>query len=124
MKNDRQILGEKGEVFAMMYLKKNRYKLLDCNYCSQYGEIDIVAKKGGVYVFVEVKTRSGNFMNPREAVNKKKENNIFATAKEFLKDYNLKDVSYRFDIIEVIGFDFDDFKINHLENAFWKNLKD
>ena len=124
MKNDRQILGEKGEVFAMMYLKKNKYKLLDCNYSSQYGEIDIVAKKGGVYVFVEVKTRSGNFMNPREAVNKKKENNIFATAKEFLKDYNLKDVSYRFDIIEVIGFDFDDFKINHLENAFWKNLKD
>ena len=121
MKNEKQILGEKGEVFAIKYLKKNKYKIIDCNYWAPYcGEIDIIARKKGVYIFIEVKTRSGDFLNPREAVDEKKEKTIHQAAWCFLKQYELEEAKRRFDIIEVVGFDFDDFKINHLENAFFK----
>lgn len=119
MKNDDQVFGSQGEAFAMKYLKKQKYKLLDCNYKSQNGEIDIIAFKNGVYVFVEVKTRSTDFLLPQEAVDKHKQENIFATAKNFLKEYCFFDVNYRFDIIEVFGSTPKNFEINHIENAFY-----
>lgn len=120
MKTEKKKLGDLGEACAMLYLKQNKYKLLDCNYQCDYGEIDIVAKKGDVYVFVEVKTRSGDFLLPQDAVDKHKENNIYASAKAFLKQYYLRNVNFRFDIIEVMGTSPKDFKVNHLENAFFK----
>ena len=118
MKTQNQIFGDLGEAFAMQFLKKKNYKLLDCNYKCKDGEIDIIARKNGVYVFVEVKTRSTDFMLPQEAVNVDKENNIFETAKHFMRSYALKNVNYRFDIIEILGTCPEDFVVNHLENAF------
>ena len=120
MKTEKKKLGDLGEACAMLYLKQNKYKLLDCNYQCDYGEIDIVAKKGDVYVFVEVKTRSGDFMRPSEAVDREKQRKIYYSAKEFLKEHRIKDVNFRFDIIEVMGTSPKDFKVNHLENAFFK----
>ena len=43
---------------------------------------------------------------------------IYYSAKEFLKEHRIKDVNFRFDIIEVMGTSPKDFKVNHLENAF------
>ena len=50
-------IGEWGEDYACQYLKKSGYKIVDRNVKLSYKELDIVAKKKGVYVFVEVKTR-------------------------------------------------------------------
>ena len=120
MRSEQQIFGDLGEACAMLYLRKHKYKLLDCNYVCEHGEVDIVARKGKLYVFVEVKTRSSDFMRPSEAVGREKQRKIYYSAKEFLKEHRIKDVNFRFDIIEVMGTSPKDFKVNHLENAFFK----
>src|SRR5258706_11908193 len=62
-------IGKKGEDLAVEYLKKKGYKILERNYRKQYAEIDIIAVKNNVLVFVEVKTRtSDTFGSPLEAI--------------------------------------------------------
>jgi len=61
--------GQDGEKQAAEFLKRQGYKILDLNFRTKYGEIDIVARDGDVLVFVEVKTRSSQqFGLPEEAV--------------------------------------------------------
>lgn len=118
MKNSNQTLGSLGEKEAVKFLKKQHYKILELNYRTYYGEIDIIAKQKQTYVFVEVKTRSSDYVLGNEAVNLKKQKNIIASAESFLDNKRLFDVDYRFDIIEVLGSDPKIFKINHLIDAF------
>ena len=78
------------------------------------GEIDVIAFKGGVWVFVEVKTREDNaFGSPAEAVTPRKQNKYRLVAEQFMNGGDLYDEPMRFDVIEVLGDD-----INHIENAF------
>jgi putative endonuclease len=56
VQTDKQLLGQKGESEAVKWLKNRGFVILDCNYLTKWGEIDIVAKKGQDLVFVEVKT--------------------------------------------------------------------
>ncbi len=56
-KNNRQI-GALGEHIAITYLAKNGYSILDTNYWQKWGELDIVALKGEIVHFIEVKTLS------------------------------------------------------------------
>ena len=118
MKNKNQCLGELGEKFAVKFLKKQGYKILETNHRTVYGEIDIIAKHKQTFVFVEVKTRSSDFILGSEAVNKKKQSNIIASAENFLDRKKFFDVDYRFDIIEVLGTHEKDFKISHIIDAF------
>ncbi|MHB8903646.1 MAG: YraN family protein [Patescibacteria group bacterium] len=53
-------LGKRGEAAALKYLIKNNYNIIAVNYKSGHKEIDIIAKKGGKYIFIEVKTRLKN----------------------------------------------------------------
>ena len=57
MQNQQQKFGEKGESLAARFLKKNGYKILEQNYRTKLGEIDIIATERKTIVFVEVKTR-------------------------------------------------------------------
>lgn len=57
---DKQIVGAKGEDFAVEYLRSLDHKILDRNYYKQWGEIDIVSNKGKTLHFVEVKTVTRN----------------------------------------------------------------
>ena len=69
MKNRNQLLGQKGEEVACGYLRKKGYTIVTRNWRSKIGEIDIVAKRGDVLVFVEVKTRGGTGHGyPEEAI--------------------------------------------------------
>jgi len=62
-------LGNLGENLALKLLKNSGYKLLDRNFRSKFGEIDIIAYQGGDLVFIEVKTRwSKSFGPPEEAI--------------------------------------------------------
>lgn len=73
--------GSSGEDLAISYLKKHGYRILERNFHSRVGEIDIIAKDGQVLVFVEVKTRwSKKFGNPQEAVTPWKLQSIIKTA--------------------------------------------
>src|SRR5665648_1233285 len=70
-------LGEKGELLAKCYLEKKGYSILEQNFRTRYGEIDIIAKFQEEIVFFEVKTRSDTDHGlPCEAVNKAKQRKI------------------------------------------------
>ena len=109
-----KIEGTGGEILAVNFLKKKKYKILETNFSNHVGEIDIIAEKDGVIVFVEVKRRQTlQFGRPIEAVDTRKQNKIRKVAEIYLmlNDKSLADV--RFDVIEILGDE-----INHVENAF------
>lgn len=62
-------IGKKGEDLAALFLKKKGYKIIERNFRKSYGEIDIIAVKDNILVFIEVKTRTGGkFGTPLEAI--------------------------------------------------------
>lgn len=109
-----KIEGTGGEILAVNFLKSKKYKILETNFSNHIGEIDIIAEKKGVIVFVEVKRRETlQYGRPIEAVDERKQNKIRKVAEIYLmlKNKTLSDV--RFDVIEILGGE-----INHVENAF------
>ncbi len=95
-------LGDWGEKIAVNYLMKQGYQILDRNYKTKLGELDIVAKEGDIIVFVEVKTRSSrSFGLPQEAVNFKKQNKIMRMAMQYLQNRDLKD-TWRIDVVGIV----------------------
>lgn len=107
-------LGIGGETEATKYLKKKGYKILERNYTTYVGEIDIICQKNGVIVFVEVKKRESlKFGYPREAVTPYKINKIRLVATEYLKTKRLSNQKIRFDVIDIL-----EDKISHIENCF------
>lgn len=116
-------LGSFGERAAARYFKKKGYRLVAGNYRCRYGEVDLIAEKSGVLVFVEVKTRQNrNFGDPSEAVGYRKQETIKRVAQEFLLTYDT-DSEIRFDVVEVMAEPslFGGYKVrewNHIEQAF------
>ena len=96
-------LGRKGELWACRYLKKEGYRILERNYTTKVGEIDIIAEEQGVLVFVEVKTRLNDAYGlPREAVDRGKQHKIIRVAQMYLLRLPRLPVC-RFDVVEVYG---------------------
>ncbi len=111
--------GNIGEALAVKYLKEQGYKDIQTNVKNKLGEIDIIAKLEDIIVFVEVKTRTSyKVEQPKQAVNKTKQNKIRLVATAYLKYKGLLDnVSVRFDVIEILG-NSQDYTVNHIQNAF------
>ena len=107
-----------GEEEACKYLENSNYEILNRNFLSYNGEIDIVAKNESDYIFVEVKTRmSKKFGNPVESVNKYKQKHIVNATKYYVYKNSLENKNIRFDIIEVYINKKNKF-INHIKNVF------
>ena len=102
---DSKAVGELGENIAARYLANSGYAILEKNYACKFGEIDIIAKKGTVLAFVEVKTRTNiSYGYPEEAVNKYKIKKIKNTANFFIVNNKpLQDFNFRFDVISIIA---------------------
>ena len=82
---DRKLLGKLGEDLAAAMLYAEGFSILDRNFRSRYGEIDIVCRKSGVIWFTEVKTRTCEaFGEPEEAVNGLKQYRMRKTAEYYL----------------------------------------
>lgn len=113
-------LGELGELAAVKYLRKKKYKVVDRNVSFHEGEIDIVAVDNKTVVFVEVKTRKNTDKGePWEAVDFSKQKKLQAAASIYLNREGLNEQSYRYDIISVLWPDENQPpQIEHLENAF------
>ena len=80
--------GKQGERLAAKYLQQNGYVILNVNWRYSHYEIDIIATKGDVLHFIEVKTRHTNtFGHPEESVTKKKFKSLMNGAEEFLFQY-------------------------------------
>lgn len=102
MSRDRQDLGQLGEKMACDFLKKQGYQIVDQNYRTRGGEIDIVAKNGETLVFVEVKTRiSAAFGYPEEAIDERKCHKLAMTAECYLAEHRLYETDYRIDAIGI-----------------------
>lgn len=89
--------GKKGEEEAQKELERQGYRVLIRNYRCRTGEIDIIAEKDGVLVFVEVKTRTSlDFGLPQESVNFKKQARIRKVAQVFLAETKqfYRDISF------------------------------
>ena len=120
-KHDNKITGSSGEKKAVQYLKSNGFIILETNFSTDIGEIDIIAASGDTLVFIEVKTRKTiAFGFPSEAVDYRKQNKISMVASQYIKKRMMYGVKIRFDVIEII---LDEIKINHYENAFNSYLK-
>lgn len=115
-------LGQAGEEEAVKYLVERGYKILMRNWKAGKHEIDIIAETNEFIVFVEVKTRSEDFLiNPSEAVTREKQRSIIFAADTFIKRYGI-DKESRFDIITVIKKGLS-FQTEHIEDAFYPTLK-
>ena len=123
MKTNKAEIGAFGEEYTVKYLKKQGYKILDRNYHSRFGEIDIIASKKDIIVFIEVKTRSENAIySPREAVDFHKQQKCIKTAQTYLVQ-NRVELQPRFDVSEILLQNREDNKLrlkefNYIENAF------
>jgi putative endonuclease len=108
---------DKGEKIAATYLRDKGYKILQSNYNGRGFEIDLIASKGNLITFVEVKRRkSSGFMNPLDSINKKRKEHMIKGAKFFLSANDLYDrCDVRFDVVTVTG---DNENIEHYEDAF------
>ena len=99
---DKITYGKLGEEKAQQFLKQQGYKILAVNYQLRCGEIDIIAQKGKVIIFAEVKTRISDLYGvPAAAVNLKKQQKIIKVARQYLLRHNKEDGPCRFDVIEV-----------------------
>ncbi len=106
-----------GEKIAQGYLKDNGYEIIDTNFYTKMGEIDIICKKGNSIVFVEVKTRTTlEYGTPAIAVNTNKKKHIKQTAKVYIHLNRLYNYNVEFDVIEVIIMH-GKCKINHLKQT-------
>jgi len=110
--------GRQGENIGANFLKNHGFKIIQRNYRCSTGEIDIIAKDGKTFVFVEVKTRSENSDElPEAALTQKKRHRLCKAAQHFMREYKLKDPLFRFDLIGIEFNNDDEWKINHWENV-------
>ncbi len=118
MLNRQQIFGKKGEAIAVRQLKKEGYKIIETNYRTQLGEIDIIAKDKDTIVFVEVKARrSVHFGSPKRAVTTQKQKKISMVALYYLKATNQITAKARFDVVAV-NLNRDKPRVEIIKNAF------
>ena len=117
---DTKQLGIYGELITARYLRRKGYVILEPNFHSRFGEIDLIAQKKDTIVFVEVKTRSADYYTrPVCAVTPIKQQRIRKTALYYLSRLE-REVNVRFDVVEVLvaAKGIKKVKINHIKAAF------
>lgn len=114
MNQNKRKTGTTYEQAAGYYLEQHGYEILEYNYRSRVGEIDLIAKDGVYLVFCEVKyRRDGQKGNPLEAVDCRKQYRIIRCAQYYMMANKVGDIPCRYDVIGIEG--------NHMtliKNAF------
>lgn len=114
-------IGQAGEQAAVRYLKENKYTVHETNWRHSRAELDIIAEKSGMLIFVEVKTRTNDMSLPEAAVNSKKQKLLAKAASAYMYNQNYGG-EFRFDVLSVYYFNENDVRIDHLEDAFFPGL--
>jgi putative endonuclease len=109
--------GKIGEEKAAAFLVENGYEIVERNYRHKHAEIDLIARKGKMLIFVEVKTRTNvSYGMPEASVDYTKAKLVMRVAEKYIFDKDwMFDV--RFDVIAII-INNDKVKITHFEDAF------
>jgi len=109
--------GKSGEEAAFAFLKKKGFRVLEKNYRTPVGEIDIIANDRGTLVFIEVKTRTGiSFGRPFEAVDRRKRERMKKVALWYMKKLR-REVPARFDVLSILSEE-GGMRIEHIPDAF------
>lgn len=111
-------IGKKAEKLAEKHLQKNGLKLIERNFYSRMGEIDLIMQDGEVLVFVEVRSRkSRTYGGSLASITVQKQQKIIKTAYNYLQKKQLFDKHpFRFD---VVGIDGESSQIQWLKHAFY-----
>lgn len=106
---------------AAQFLRKKDFQILDRNYRWARGEIDIVAKKDEMLIFVEVKTAQSKTFGPPETwVDERKQQQLGKVAERYLQEKEIEGMDCRFDVVAITTqTQGKEWKIQHIENAFW-----
>jgi putative endonuclease len=97
-----KLLGKEGEDQAAKFLVKKGYRILERNYRTRNGEIDLITLHEGAVVFVEVKTRTSDaYGAPELAVNARKQGRMIKAALGYIKYKKLHQVPCRFDVVAI-----------------------
>lgn len=113
----RRSLGRRGEELAASYLEEKGYLILQRNYRSGAGEMDIVAQDGGCLVFVEVRARSTReYGTPEESITPSKAQRLIEVAQGYLQEQGEAGKEWRIDLV-AIELSGDSYRINHIVNA-------
>ena len=115
---DHNDFGKIAEDLAVDFLVKAKYKILSRNFRYLKAEVDIIAEFENQIIIVEVKARHTDaFLEPQEAVNKKKIKLLISAANYFIEENNI-DKETRFDIISILPNKHKTLEINHIIDAF------
>ncbi len=114
-------LGTWGERVACELLIADGYAIMEQNWRMGHYEIDIIASKGNRIVFVEVKTRADDYVDPLLAVDVKKQIRMGRVANAYMQYYDIP-LEAQFDIILIIGNE-ESYRIEHFADAFLPPMK-
>jgi putative endonuclease len=127
-RNSSRWAGKRGEVLACRFLEDKGYTLIERNYRTRDGEIDLVMRGegplAGALVFIEVKLRRGTgFGDPLEAVTPKKQTKVRLMAEQYLakkgEDFTSRFGEMRFDVVGILLLPgADKPQVRHVEDAF------
>lgn len=117
----RRELGREAEEAACSWLRRRGWSLVQRNYRCREGEIDIIARRGGLTAFCEVRARSAGYLvSPAESVSPTKQRRLVRAARRWLQEMERRGIpcgECRFDVIAVI-VDGGRLRIEHVEDAF------
>jgi len=112
-------IGRRGETTAIKLLRQKHYDILARNVDDPAGEIDIIARDGGIMVFIEVKTRRAvTAARPAAGLNPRQQLRIVNAARRYLRRIENPAVPYRFDLIEVRLSRFGVAELRHWQDHF------
>lgn len=119
MTDTRHALGQRGEDYAAHQLHQRGYTLRHRNWRAAGGELDIVAERDEVLVFVEVRTRRGDrYGTPEESITPRKRAKLIATAQAYLQALGQPDRAWRIDVAAIeVGPRGDVTRFELIENA-------
>jgi putative endonuclease len=115
--NLRTQFGNQAEHFVAQELERKGFVIVARNYKKFYGEIDVIAQKKELLVFVEVKVRRSGIEYMAELVPYSKQHKIGLVARTYITQFQITDKICRFDVALVVADD-KGFQLNYIENAF------
>lgn len=114
----RSNLGKQAEKQVAQRLEQDGFTILEYNYRKKGGEIDLIATKGSLLVFVEVKMRRQSYFDLGDVITSGKQKKIIMTAKDYLAHSNYHhSFSYRFDVALIQGIN-KKIELTYIPNAF------
>lgn len=117
---NRKDKGRAAEEAAASYMEQQGWLIVERNWTCRSGELDIIAEKEGILLFVEVRSRSGTgYGLPAESIDGRKIQQVRRTAEVYLHRFGISDRQIRFDAVAVmLGRNLEIRSLEHIEDAF------